>query len=59
MHDNPAIDAEAYVARLSHLPPVTRQRLIHGDWSVREEAILRGDWFRAYVRAGGNRSSAE
>ncbi|MEW4452080.1 hypothetical protein AB1L30_05280 [Bremerella sp. JC817] len=59
LHDNPAIDAEAYVARLSHLPPVTRQRLIHGDWSVREEAILRGDWFRYYTQQEGTLSAMQ
>ncbi|MBI1249062.1 hypothetical protein GC197_14620 [bacterium] len=49
LHDNPAIDAESYLQRLAHLPTVTRQRLINGDWSVRQDAILRSDWFRYYT----------
>ena len=40
--DNPHIDREAYIEGLRHLDPVTRARLLAGDWSAREP----GDYFR-------------
>ncbi len=41
--DNPHIDREAYTRSLSRLHPVTRQRMLDGDWTAREP----GDYFRA------------
>jgi predicted phage terminase large subunit-like protein len=35
--DNPFLDYDAYVASLSHMSPVDRERLIKGDWDVMEE----------------------
>lgn len=32
--DNPSIDRDTYLAALSNLDPVTRKRLLDGDWSV-------------------------
>lgn len=42
LHDNPYIDAETYLRSLSELDPVTRQRLVDGDWNV----IPAGGFFR-------------
>lgn len=47
--DNPALDAAEYIDSLSHLPPLDRERLLNGDWSVREEGLLRPDWLRYYT----------
>ncbi len=46
--DNPHIDREQYIQNLLHLPSVTRARLLQGDWSVVEDAIIRPDWLRYY-----------
>ncbi len=46
--DNPAIDEEEYRKSLSHLPPVTRERLMHGDWSIREDSLIREHYLRYY-----------
>jgi predicted phage terminase large subunit-like protein len=43
--DNPHIDQEEYRASLSHLDPVTRARLLNGDWSISEGGMFRRDWF--------------
>jgi phage terminase large subunit-like protein len=51
--DNPFLDREAYMANLMHLPSVTRARLLQGDWSVTEDAIIRADWLRYYDQNGG------
>lgn len=38
MRDNPYLDQDGYVASLDHLPEVTRQQLLNGDWGVFEGA---------------------
>jgi len=48
MQDNPFLEQEEYLEKLSHLPPVTRARLANGDWTVIEESILKADWFRYF-----------
>ncbi|MDE0001782.1 MAG: terminase family protein, partial [Rhodospirillaceae bacterium] len=35
VYDNPHINVEEYVAKLNHLPPLERARLLEGDWTVR------------------------
>lgn len=50
--DNPALNAAEYEANLSHLKPVTRARLMNGDWSIREDAIIEADWLRYYKVRG-------
>jgi len=50
--DNPFIDREQYVQNLMHLPSVTRARLLQGDWSIVEDAIIRPDWLRYYETRG-------
>jgi phage terminase large subunit-like protein len=46
--DNPFIDRAAYAKRLSHLTGATRARMLNGDWSVVEGAILDAEHFRYY-----------
>lgn len=48
IRDNPAIDEREYRESLSHLPPVERERLMNGDWSIREEALIQSRWLRRY-----------
>lgn len=44
--DNPHLDQEAYLASLEQLDPVTRQQLLHGDWSARQPGnLFRREWF--------------
>lgn len=50
--DNPVIDPVEYENALNHLPAVTRARLLRGDWSVVEDAILRRDTFRYFKMRG-------
>ena len=51
--DNPSLDIEDYVGRMrTQLPPVLRQRLLNGDWSVVEDAAIRLDWLRYYDMRG-------
>lgn len=52
LDDNEHIDRAAYVASLQHLDPVTRQRLLDGDWSAREPGgFFRREWFGQAVDA--------
>lgn len=47
IQDNPHIDAEGYIKSLMHLDPITRQRLLDGDWDVRPEGKkFQRHWFR-------------
>lgn len=50
--DNPAVDEAEYRESLSFLPPLIRQRLMNGDWSVRQEGLIREDWFRYFTVKG-------
>jgi hypothetical protein len=34
LDDNPGLDTEQYLQSLSHLDPVTRQRIRNGDWEI-------------------------
>ena len=44
--DNPHLDQDAYLASLDQLDPVTRQQLLHGDWSARVPGnLFRREWF--------------
>jgi predicted phage terminase large subunit-like protein len=51
--DNPALNEAEYRDSLAHLPPVVRERLMNGDWSVREEGLIRPEWLRYYTLEGG------
>ncbi len=48
IRDNPAVDEAEYRDSLSHLPPVIRERLMHGDWSIREEGLLKSEWLQRF-----------
>lgn len=50
--DNPALDEQEYCDTLGHLPAVTRERLMNGDWSVQERSLIRADWLRYYIEVG-------
>ena len=50
--DNPAMDATAYTESLLHLPPVLREQLLRGDWSIHEEGVIRRSWLRYYRLRG-------
>lgn len=45
LDDNPYLDRERYVASLANLDPVTRARLLAGDWDVAEGGMFRREWF--------------
>lgn len=46
LEDNPYLDYEAYVASLDELDPVTRARLLRGDWEIRGGGgYFRTEWF--------------
>jgi hypothetical protein len=47
--DNPHLDGEEYRQSLLHLPPVERERLLNGDWSVQEKTLIQREWLRYYV----------
>lgn len=49
--DNPTISEGEYRAKLSHLPPITRERLIAGDWSVAESLQIPEEWLLCYEPA--------
>lgn len=52
LDDNEHIDRDAYIASLQHLDPVTRQRLLDGDWSAREPGgFFQREWFGQAVDA--------
>jgi predicted phage terminase large subunit-like protein len=50
--DNPSLDAEEYRQSLMFLLPLERERLMHGDWAVREKGIFLAEWLRYYVLSG-------
>lgn len=48
--DNPHLDRASYTKRLSRISsPVMRARMLNGDWSVMEDALLRAEWIRHYT----------
>ena len=47
--DNPYLDGEEYRQSLLHLPPVERERLLNGDWSVQEKTLIEREWLRYFV----------
>lgn len=46
--DNPALNEQEYRQSLLHLPPLARERLMHGDWSIQEQGLLQVEWLRYY-----------
>jgi phage terminase large subunit-like protein len=51
--DNPFLDAAEYRRSLAQLPPVVRQRLLSGDWSVEEASVFRRECLRYYRDSAG------
>jgi phage terminase large subunit-like protein len=49
--DNPSLDGQVYLQSLMHLPPLERERLARGDWSVQEDGIFRREWLRDFLLA--------
>ena len=54
IYDNPALHADEYITSLMHLEPVTRERLMRGDWTIVPIGLVRYEWFRRYVKRGDN-----
>jgi predicted phage terminase large subunit-like protein len=47
LNDNPYIDKESYIGSLNQLDPITRKKLLDGDWSVRETGgLFKREWFK-------------
>jgi predicted phage terminase large subunit-like protein len=52
LEDNPGLDRESYIDSLMHLDPVTRARLLEGDWEMRDVgAMFRRSWFTLIKKA--------
>ena len=52
IRDNPALDPDEYEEKLAHLPPVTRARLMRGNWEVAEALVIPPAWLRRYESRG-------
>lgn len=46
--DNPALDEQEYRQSLLHLPPLARERLMHGDWTIQEQGLIQAEWLRYF-----------
>jgi len=43
--DNPHLDSESYIQSLEQLDPVTRQQLLNGDWTARQDGnLFKREW---------------
>jgi predicted phage terminase large subunit-like protein len=52
LNENPYINREDYVKSLLNLDPVTRARILKGDWEARSSrGVLRREWFEIIDRA--------
>jgi hypothetical protein len=52
LRDNPVIDPNEYIGNLLHLPKVTRERMINGDWSIIENSLIRQEHIRDFDMQG-------
>lgn len=52
LQDNPFLDQEEYIKSLSHLDPVTRARLLAGDWEISEAGRIKPHWLRYWEPRG-------
>ncbi|WP_425616254.1 terminase family protein [Anatilimnocola sp. NA78] len=50
--DNPALREQEYRQSLLHLPPLARERLMNGDWTIQEQGLLRAEWLRYFQATG-------
>ena len=47
LDDNPFLDRTSYVESLNKLDPITRQRLLLGDWTARDAGnLFKREWFK-------------
>jgi phage terminase large subunit-like protein len=53
--DNPSLSEDEYRHSLLHLPPLARERLMQGDWSVQEQGIFPANWLRYYIETPAHR----
>jgi predicted phage terminase large subunit-like protein len=54
--DNPSLDREEYLTALAQLDPITRARMLAGDWDIQDEGMFKARWFNwADVRPAGAR----
>lgn len=50
LSDNPHIDKESYIKSLDKLDPITREKILNGDWNVREESVMfKTQWFKTVL----------
>jgi predicted phage terminase large subunit-like protein len=45
VQDNPSLNIEEYLISLEQLDPITRMRLLKGDWDIREGGMFKREWF--------------
>jgi predicted phage terminase large subunit-like protein len=50
--DNPHINFDDYAKRLSSIPPVLRERLLNGDWSIIEGGAIKPEYIRYFQMQG-------
>jgi phage terminase large subunit-like protein len=50
--DNPIVNEDEYRAGLSEMSPVTRERMMNGDWSITTEGVINPEWLRYYDLTG-------
>jgi phage terminase large subunit-like protein len=48
IRDNPAINEAEYCESLMAMPTVERERLMNGDWSIQERALIQAAWLQRY-----------
>jgi len=46
LKDNPHIDQASYINSLQHLDPITRERLLNGDWDIHVGGMFSRLWFK-------------
>lgn len=46
--DNPGLNEQEYRQTLVHLPPLARERLMNGDWTIQEQGLIQNEWLRYY-----------
>jgi len=46
VQDNPSLNIDEYLIALAQLDPLTRARLLAGDWDVRDQGMFRQGWFK-------------
>lgn len=50
--DNPSVNRVQYIKNLQHLSPVTRERLMNGDWTIMPTGLIKPTWLRYYGVSG-------